>query len=135
VCTDLSNKRHTSSEYCGLFQTHEKTVILENGIAQDRKKKLLIAYLDAAIMAEMAQRNAISAPNVIAFFENKYKIRISPGTLYPILYKLEKKGYIRRIWKKSKLLFALSDSGKQVLEILQLHVDEARGFIVELVNK
>jgi DNA-binding PadR family transcriptional regulator len=101
----------------------------------EMKRRILNACLDKAIMAEMAQRSAFGAKEIIDFFEKKFNIRISPGTIYPILYKLEKTGYIRKLPNRIKKFYELTDSGKKSLENLQDNMVEVYGFLADLVNK
>ena len=86
-------------------------------------------------MAEMAQRSAMKATDIIDFFDKKCSFQISPGTLYPILDKLEKKGYIRKLPNTAKRLYRLTDSGKSELKTLQQSMEEAQNFIAQLINR
>jgi DNA-binding PadR family transcriptional regulator len=133
VC-GLTSGTCTSSEKTGFFENNKKQEVLRKGNAWG-KKKFLKAFLDVAIMAEMAQRSAMSAMDIIVFFENKCNFRISPGTIYPILYKLEKNEYIKKLPNRVKGLYELTDSGKQKLKNLKQSMAEVQSLIIELINK
>jgi DNA-binding PadR family transcriptional regulator len=60
---------------------------------------------------------------------------MSPGTLYPILYKLERRGYIKVIPDKKTRLYVLADSGRTALNSLQTRLEEIQIFIISLLNK
>jgi len=117
------------------LECKKKKLTPEHGLVFEEKMRFLKACLDAAIMAEMSRRNAMSAPDIIAFFEKSYNIRISPGTIYPVLYGMEKRGHIRILPYRMKRFYALTDSGRKLLENLQQSMNEMQSFILGLINK
>ena len=60
---------------------------------------------------------------------------ISPGTLYPLLRGLEKKGYLRswkeRDGKSSRIMFRATPAGRQALEAAKQKVRELFGELIE----
>jgi DNA-binding PadR family transcriptional regulator len=86
-------------------------------------------------MAEMSQRAVITVTSVMSLFETKFNIQISPGTIYPIFKKLEKKGYIKKLPNEVKTLYVLTDLGKSVLVNLQQNSIEIQNFVSVLLIK
>ena len=134
VC-GLKNETCTSGEQSGFLKSAKKQVVAGQKLLISSREKILKEFLDVAIMAEMAQRNAISELAIIAFLGKNYNVQISPVTIYPILYKLEMKGNIKQLPKKTKKLYVLTDSGKKALDSFQREIDEVRHFITDLINK
>jgi len=99
------------------------------------KAKLLKACLDIAILTEMAKRSLLSPKDIILFINKTYDVKISPGTLYPLLYRLERKGYIRKLPNMRKTLYVLGAPGKKVLEDFQQRLEEIQNFVICLLNK
>jgi DNA-binding PadR family transcriptional regulator len=62
-------------------------------------------------------------------------VRISPGMLYPILYRLETRGYIRELPRRRKKLFVLTDLGRKALEDVEHPLEEIQIFIICLLNQ
>jgi PadR family transcriptional regulator, regulatory protein PadR len=62
----------------------------------------------------------------------RHGYRLGPGTLYPILHKLEKEGYLKRFDKivkgKVRKYYSITPKGEETLE-------EIKGKIIELVNE
>ena len=65
----------------------------------------------------------------------RHGYRISPGTLYPVLYGLEKKGYLRatgmrsgRSWRK---VYRATPLGRKALEAARSKVRELFGELIE----
>jgi PadR family transcriptional regulator PadR len=60
---------------------------------------------------------------------------ISPGTLYPMLHGLEKKGYLRswevRDGKSGRIMFRATPAGRKALEAAKQKVRELFGELIE----
>ena len=65
----------------------------------------------------------------------RHGYRISPGTLYPILHGLEKKGYLRatehRDGKSRRLVYRATPLGRKALEAAKSKVRELFGELIE----
>ena len=65
----------------------------------------------------------------------RHSYRISPGTLYPILHGLEKKGYLRaterRDGKSRRLVYRATPLGRKALEAAKHKVRELFGELIE----
>jgi PadR family transcriptional regulator, regulatory protein PadR len=65
----------------------------------------------------------------------RHRYRISPGTLYPILYSLERKGYLRsrerRSGKSLRKIYCATSQGRKALEASK---DKIRELFPEVVE-
>jgi PadR family transcriptional regulator PadR len=65
----------------------------------------------------------------------RHGYKISPGTLYPILHGLEKRGYLRseeeRFGKSIRRLYRITASGRRALKTAKLRVRELFGELIE----
>jgi DNA-binding PadR family transcriptional regulator len=98
------------------------------------RRKLLNALLDKSIMAIIAKRSVISAPHVIAFFNEKYNLHFSPGMIYPTLYRIENQRYIKKLPNKTKKLYVLTIQGEEDLERIQCNVEEIHYFLTTILR-
>src|ERR1019366_9079162 len=61
----------------------------------------------------------------------RHGYRLSPGTLYPILHGLEKKGHLRsterRLGRTARRMYRITPSGRHALEGAKQKVDELFG--------
>jgi|GEM_PF-3026710 DNA-binding PadR family transcriptional regulator len=71
----------------------EKNVVVIKDFVLEEKGKLLKACSDMVILTEISKRRRLSALDIIALFKEKYGTQISPGTVYPILCRMERKRY------------------------------------------
>lgn len=102
---------------------------------QSCRERFLKAFLDVVIMVETAQRSVISATAAIAFLYKSYNVHVSAGTIYPIVYKLRKDGYLRQLPYGAKKLFVLTNSGEKAVETFLGEMDEVCSIITTLNNK
>jgi PadR family transcriptional regulator len=65
----------------------------------------------------------------------RHGYKISPGTLYPILHGLEKRGYLKseeeRSGKSIRRLYRITASGRHALKTAKLRVRELFGELIE----
>jgi len=65
----------------------------------------------------------------------RHGYKISPGTLYPILHGLEKRGYLKseeeRSGRTARRLYKITASGRRALETAKLRVRELFGELIE----
>jgi len=125
---------HLGGEQTKVLENIENSVF-DNKFVLEEKRKLLKAFSDIAILDELTKGEPLNASDIIVFFHKNYDIRMSPGTLYPILYKLERRGYIKVIPDKKTRLYVLADSGRTALNSLQTRLEEIQIFIISLLNK
>ena len=131
----MIDRIHLSGEQTSFFENVKKKAVVSDEFVLEEKAKLLKACSDIAILTEMTKRNAVSAPDIIDFFRKNYDIRLSPGTIYPILCRMERRGYIRLLPNRRKKFYVLTDSGRKALQNLQERLEEIQSFIICLVNK
>jgi PadR family transcriptional regulator, regulatory protein PadR len=65
----------------------------------------------------------------------RHGYKISPGTLYPILHGLEKRGYLKseeeRFGRSVRRLYKITASGRRALKTAKLRVRELFGELIE----
>jgi PadR family transcriptional regulator PadR len=65
----------------------------------------------------------------------RHGYKISPGTLYPILHGLEKRGYLKsaeeRSGRTARRLYKITASGRRALKTAKLRVRELFGELIE----
>ena len=86
----------------------EKTEQNTNNFVVDEKRKLLKAWADIVILTELKKRARMSGLDVISSFKSKYGVQMSPGTIYPILKKMEKKKLIHLVPNRKKKVYVLT---------------------------
>ncbi len=66
-------------------------------VAKEIRKRFLKSFLDIAILARTEEIGCMSATYAIAILKREYGVKFSPGTIYPLIKKLEQEGFIKRL--------------------------------------
>ena len=99
------------------------------------EKKILVASLSGLVLARMAEKNMRSVSDILSSLNQHFGFHLSPGTVYPIIYSLEKKGDIQRVSLGSRRVYVLTEQGKKSLARLQGNIDRFQSIIHEIMNK
>ena len=87
---------------------------------EEIQKRIVKAYLPAIIMIRLAEASITSANDIISIIKKRYNVEISPGTVYPALYRLESNGRIKELPKSTKKIYVLTEKGKEIMSKIYL---------------
>lgn len=90
---------------------------MSSEIVERLERRALHNFLDILILAEM-KRGSLSGYDVIGLFHKKFGVLISSGTVYSLLYSLERNGLVKGVWNHRKRVYELSENGKQNVEVI-----------------
>jgi len=88
--------------------------------------------MDILILAEL-RNGPMSGYDVIAFVHNKFGILVSSGTVYSLLYSLEREDMIKGIWAKRKRVYELTEKGERTIEAILNANDKIKGLMTNLL--
>lgn len=74
---------------------------LESKTLKKMHERIIKNFMDIIILAEL-RNGAISGYDVISFIHNKFHLLVSSGTVYSLLYSLERNGLIEGTWNEKK---------------------------------
>lgn len=75
-------------------------------------------------MSMLSEKGYMSGTKIILVIWQRCAIKLSSGTVYPVLYKLEGEGKIKRLPKRRKRLYALTAQGKEILNAYRKNMVE-----------
>lgn len=108
-------------------------MIDRSDLAIKLRQRILREFLDLIIMCEFKNRS-LSGFNALSYIHNKYDYLVSSGTVYSLLYAMERKGYIKGTLKGKKRMFVLTNNGEEVIdEILEAN-DGLLGLVNDLIK-
>jgi DNA-binding PadR family transcriptional regulator len=127
---------HGSSE---IEETERIVDVVQEGADESEEllriqKRILKAVLAPAILAQLAERRFLSAANIMDVLQKSSNIRLSSGTVYPVLDALEKEGKIKRLPRRINRLYVLTSKGQETVENMQLNAGELLMMISELIK-
>jgi len=105
---------------------------LESEVLKKMHRRIVKSFMDILILAEL-RNGPMSGYDVIAFVHNKFGILVSSGTVYSLLYSLEREDMIRGVWAKRKRVYELTERGGQTIEAILNANDKIKGLMTNLL--
>ena len=78
------------------------------------RRRLLREFLDLILLSELRNRS-LSGYDALSFVHNKYDYLVSSGTVYSLLYSLERDGLVEGRVFGPKRMFELTNTGKEMI--------------------
>src|SRR4030042_5417439 len=104
---------------------------LEAKILTKIYERMIKSFMDIIIMSEI--RNApLSGYDVISYINTKFSILVSSGTVYALLYSLERNGLVEGVWVEKKRTYKLTEKGEKTIASILSAQDKIAGFISNL---
>lgn len=104
---------------------------MESKILNGIHRRIVKDFLDMLILMELRKRS-MSGYDVINFVHNKFAILMSSGTVYSLLYHLERNGLIKGEWNQRKRVYTLTKRGKETVRTFLNAKDKVLGLFLNL---
>ncbi len=89
------------------------------GDGSDQFRERFLRSFSDWVMLAILQRKPSYGYEMITMIDAEFHIYVSPGSLYPILYNLERSGYVTGAWdqpdRKSRKVYTLTPGGERAL--------------------
>jgi len=106
---------------------------LESEVLKRMHRRMVKSFMDILILAEL-KNSPMSGYDVIAYIHNKFGILVSSGTVYSLLYSMERDNLIRGIWAKRKRVYELTEKGERNIEAILNANDKIKGLMTNLLT-
>jgi len=106
---------------------------LEGKILKKMHERIIKNFMDIIVLAEL-RRGSMSGYDVISFIHNKFHLLVSSGTVYSLLYSLERNGLIEGTWNERKRVYKLTEKGKKTIETILSANDKIKNFITNILK-
>jgi len=106
---------------------------LEGRILKKMHERIIKNFMDIIILAEL-RNGPLSGYDVISFIHNKFHLLVSSGTVYSLLYSLERNGLIEGTWNERKRVYKLTEKGRKTIETVLSANDKIKNFITGLLK-
>ena len=100
----------------------------EARIIKKMHERVIKSFMDTIIMGEL-QNGPISGYDVISYIHTKFGFLASSGTVYSLLYSLERNGLVEGIWIERKRIYKLTEKGAQTIQTILNSQDKIKGFM------
>jgi len=104
-------------------------------LAEKLRKRVIQNFMDILILTEM-KKGSLSGYDVISLIHQKFGILLSSGTIYSLLYSLERDGLIKGVWNQIKRVYELTEKGTQNIKVINKANEEIQNFLrnISLLN-
>jgi DNA-binding PadR family transcriptional regulator len=102
---------------------------LKSEILEEIQKSMIKNFLDIIVLAELRKSSPLSGYDVLDFIHKKFDVLISSGTIYSLLYSMERKGLIEGELTEGKRVYVLTDKGTNAINALLKSKEEIQRFL------
>jgi DNA-binding PadR family transcriptional regulator len=96
-------------------------------------RRIVRNFLDVLILAEM-RKGPLSGYDVLTFVHARFRFLLSSGTIYSVLYSLERNGLICGASTERRRLYRLTDKGRETIRGVMRASDEIRYLVLGLLR-
>ena len=105
----------------------------EARILKKMHERVIKNFMDTIIMSEL-QNGPISGYDVISYIHTRFGFLVSSGTVYSLLYSLERNGLVDGVWIERKRVYRLTEKGAQTIETILNAQDKIRSFMSTILK-
>ena len=107
---------------------------MEREILTKIKERLLKSFMDMLILAELMNRDNMTGYDVIDYIHEEFDFLISSGTVYSLLYSIERDGLIKGEWMERKRVYSITNEGKKAIKTIQNASRNIQNFIAKILQ-
>lgn len=102
-------------------------------IVKKMNERIIKNFVDIIIMAEL-RNGHLSGYDIISYIHNKFQLLVSSGTIYSLLYSLERNNLVEGVWDERKRTYKLTVKGKHTIETLLNVNPDIRNFLTNFLK-
>jgi DNA-binding PadR family transcriptional regulator len=107
---------------------------LESRILKKMHERIIKNFMDIIIIMTELRNNSLSGYDVISYIHNKFNLLVSSGTVYSLLYSLERNGLVEGVWEERKRVYKLTQKGEKTINTLLGASDKIKGFMPNILK-
>ena len=96
-------------------------------------ERFLKEFMDVLIMVRIRE-GEIGGYDIINYFHHKFDLLVSPGTVYSVLYSMEREGLIKARTIDRKRTYALTPKGEMTIRAISESGEVLEGFFTRLLE-
>jgi DNA-binding PadR family transcriptional regulator len=106
---------------------------LEGKILKKMHERIIKSFMDIVILAEL-KNGPLSGYDVISLIHTRFHLLVSSGTVYSLLYSLERNDLIEGTWNERKRVYKLTEKGVKTIETIMGANDKLRNLLSNLLK-
>lgn len=109
-------------------------ILVQKELLEELRERTIKNFIDILVLTELERGSAMSGHDVRAFIHKEFRILISSGTVYSLLYSLERNELIKGIWSKRKMVYRLTDKGGEAVKAIMDAKEELQRLIARILR-
>ena len=110
-----------------------KNNVFEARILREMHERVIKSFMDVIIMTEL-RSGPLSGYDVISYINAKFNLLVSSGTVYSLLYSLERNGFVEGVWKERKRTYKLTDKGEETISAILGAQEKIKTFLSSILK-
>jgi len=107
---------------------------MENStFCKNMHRRIVKNFLDVLVLGELRKR-PLCGYDVITFVHDRFRLLVSSGTIYSVLYSLERKGLISGVQMYRRRVYKLTEEGEKTVKRMVSASDETQYFVLKLLK-
>ena len=96
--------------------------------------RIIRNFLDILVLAELC-KGPLSGYDVMGFIHRRYHLLISSGSVYAVLFTLERKGLISGVSTQRKRVYRLTETGQKTVRAIMKTNDRIWHLVLSLLKE
>jgi DNA-binding PadR family transcriptional regulator len=126
----INKKENITMVALTITVNHEKT---EARIIKKMNERVIKSFMDTIIMTEL-KNGPISGYDAITYIHTKFGFLVSSGTVYSLLYSLERSGLVDGVWVERKRVYRLTEKGTSTIQSILNSQDKIKSFMTTILK-
>jgi DNA-binding PadR family transcriptional regulator len=108
-------------------------MLMEREVLKKMHRRIVKSFMDVIVLAELKD-GPMSGYDVIGYIHDRFGILVSSGTVYSLLYSMERDELIEGKWAKRKRVYALTEKGDKKIETILNANDKIKSLLTSLLK-
>ncbi len=108
---------------------------LKSEILQEIREGLVRHFLCTIVLIRLQNSTRLSGYDVVEFVNRRFGLFMSPGTIYSLLYTMERNGLIQGYTRNGKRTYEATDAGRRKAEAFIDSKDQVQNFIQAIIDR
>lgn len=103
-------------------------------VIKEMHERIVKNFMDILIMTQLKE-TPMSGYDAISFIHKKFRILVSSGTVYSLLYSFERNGLIKGEFNNRKRVYVLTEKGEETIQTIQEANEHIQTFVSNLFKR
>lgn len=104
-------------------------------ISEELRERLIKSFMDLVILKELRNSVNMSGYDIVTLFHRKFHVLLSAGSVYSMLYALEREEFIQGFVADGKRVYKLTEKGEKKIKNILLNLDNIYLLIESMLGK